>query len=220
LEQEVSRSRFAQEIFDQSNEELKNLSTQYTDLDGLLAASKGLVGSLLTSTKSDTWYLETTVWLLVATCSWLFFRRILYGPTWWLVWLPLKLLWKFSITTLGILGVFSSKEVKVLTDIQLNQTASAMSSGISHIAGEQADYQDQDSTNKANPSEGSEVERVGQIADESEQKEERYRGDGTKLVKSDAPRNPKKRVLNEEPTDMNNQGTPAENEEKKDKDEL
>jgi len=215
LEQEVSRSRFAQEIFDQSNEELKQLSNQYTDLDSLLAASKGLVGSLLTSTKSDTWYLETTVWLLVVTCSWLVFRRLLYGPLWWLVWLPLKLLWKFSITTLGILGVFSSKEVQDLTNTQLNQTTSIMSAvnPEDHIPVEKQTFGAPVNTS----TEGSALEGVGQMVDESKE-EERYRGDGTKLEKTDAPRNPKKRVLNEVPTEMNNQDTIAA--EKKDKDEL
>jgi hypothetical protein len=157
------------------------------------------------------------------TCSWLVFRRILYGPLWWLVWLPLKLLWKFSITTLGILGVFTSGEVKNLTDIQINQTESIMSAGINreqHIPIEEPANQDPNYGTHATSAEGSEIEKVGKIAEQGGEKEERYRGDGTKLVDSDTPRNPKKRVLNEEPTNMNNQDAASEGKETKDKDEL
>lgn len=59
--------------------------------------------------------------------------------------------------------------------------------------------------------EGSESQKVGQMAEESrkdEQKPVKLRGDGTPLVDSDAPRNPKKRMWEEQPA------------EKKEKDEL
>jgi protein transport protein SEC20 len=57
----------------------------------MLASSKDLLGTLLRSQKSDTWYLQTAFYMLATTLGWLLFRRLLYGPMWWLVWLPLRL---------------------------------------------------------------------------------------------------------------------------------
>lgn len=77
---ELQRSRFAQETFDQSTETLKELGEKYTDLSGVLGKSRELLGTLLRSQKSDTWYLETAFYILLATLSWLIFRRLLFGP--------------------------------------------------------------------------------------------------------------------------------------------
>ncbi|OAA61185.1 protein transport membrane glycoprotein [Niveomyces insectorum RCEF 264] len=54
------------------------------------AAARGLVRGLVVAHKSDTWYLQTALYLLVATAAWLLFRRLLYGPLWLLVWWPLR----------------------------------------------------------------------------------------------------------------------------------
>jgi protein transport protein SEC20 len=74
----------------------------------MLSSSRNLLGTLLRSQKSDTWYLETAFYVLLSTIIWLIFRRIFYGPLWWLVWLPLKLsiriLWGILIAT-GLAGV-------------------------------------------------------------------------------------------------------------------
>ncbi|KAK0838656.1 Protein transport protein sec20 [Friedmanniomyces endolithicus] len=80
LSTELSRSRFAQETFDQSTAALSDLGEHYTDLESILSNSKNLLGTLLRSQKSDTWYLETAFYILIVTLAWLFFRRILYGP--------------------------------------------------------------------------------------------------------------------------------------------
>lgn len=80
LSTELSRSRFAQETFDQSTAALADLGEKYTDLNTILSKSRDLLGTLLKSQKSDTWYLETAFWILLTTICWLFFRRILYGP--------------------------------------------------------------------------------------------------------------------------------------------
>ena len=61
MKDELSRSRFAQETLEQTNAALQDLGEQYSDLNTLLANSKNLVSTLLKSTKSDTWYLETTL---------------------------------------------------------------------------------------------------------------------------------------------------------------
>lgn len=92
LTSELSRSRFAQETLDQSTAALADLGDRYGDLDSLLANSKSLLGTLVRSQKSDTWYLETAFYILVATICWLIFRRLIYGPAWWFIWLPLKYL--------------------------------------------------------------------------------------------------------------------------------
>lgn len=80
LSTELSRSRFAQETFDESTAALKELGDKYSDLDTVLSKSRELLGTLLRSQKSDTWYLETAFYILVATLAWLIFRRILFGP--------------------------------------------------------------------------------------------------------------------------------------------
>ncbi|KAF2857419.1 hypothetical protein K470DRAFT_260824, partial [Piedraia hortae CBS 480.64] len=80
LSTELSRSRFAQETFEESSAALQQLGDTYTDLSSALDKSKDILSTLLRSQKSDTWYLETAFYILLATLCWLFFRRILYGP--------------------------------------------------------------------------------------------------------------------------------------------
>lgn len=92
---------------DESTAALNSLTDSHTTLDTLLSSSRTLASSLLRSQKSDTWYLETAFYLLLATIAWLFFRRILYGPTWWLIYLPLKLTFKtlFAVgSAVGLVG--------------------------------------------------------------------------------------------------------------------
>ncbi|EFR03637.1 Sec20 domain-containing protein [Nannizzia gypsea CBS 118893] len=102
MQAELSRSQFAQEALEQSNKALSSLSESYTNLDTLLASSKSLVSSLVRSQKSDTWYLETAFYILIGTISWLIFRRWLYGPLWWIVWLPLKIAARITFTIFGV----------------------------------------------------------------------------------------------------------------------
>ncbi|OAQ98197.1 hypothetical protein LLEC1_02302 [Akanthomyces lecanii] len=58
----------------------------------MLGKSRELLGTLLRSQKSDTWYLQTAFYMLAVTGAWLVFRRLLYGPVWWLVLFPLRIL--------------------------------------------------------------------------------------------------------------------------------
>lgn len=108
LTSELSRSRFAQETLDASNRALEELNTRYGDLNDMLKASRGLVSTLLRSNKSDTWYLETSMYILLATLAWLVFRRLLYGPMWWIIWLPLrnmlKVIWFFGGAAVGLIN--------------------------------------------------------------------------------------------------------------------
>ena len=93
LQSSVDQSQFASETLATSTAALASLSENYSSLDTVLASSRSLVSSLVRSQKSDTWYLETAFWLCVGTLGWLIFRRWIYGPMWWLVWLPLKWMW-------------------------------------------------------------------------------------------------------------------------------
>lgn len=102
MQGELSRSRFAQETLEQSTAALADLGEKYSDLNTLLANSRTLVTTLLKSTKSDTWYLETTFYILTTTIVWLIFRRWLYGPlTWFLIW-PLKLFFRIVFGVVGL----------------------------------------------------------------------------------------------------------------------
>ncbi|OJD10627.1 hypothetical protein AJ78_08411 [Emergomyces pasteurianus Ep9510] len=105
MQAELSRSQFAQETLEQSTAALSSLSESYNALDTLLASSRSLVTSLLRSQKSDTWYLETAFYILVGTIIWLVFRRILYGPLWWILWMPLKLMVRMTFAVLGGMGL-------------------------------------------------------------------------------------------------------------------
>ncbi|KAF2756737.1 Sec20 domain-containing protein [Pseudovirgaria hyperparasitica] len=107
MRSELSRSRFAQETLEESTAALQDLGERYGSLDDLLSTSKNLVVTLLKSQKSDTWYLETALYILITTIVWLVFRRFLYGPLWWFVWLPVKLVYKvfyFGGSSLGLVG--------------------------------------------------------------------------------------------------------------------
>jgi protein transport protein SEC20 len=99
---ELSRSQFAHDTLKESTAALAQLSETYSTLDTMLSRSRNLLGTLLTSQKSDTWYLETAFYILLATIAWLLWRRLLYGPTWWLIWFPLKMFFK------GWMGVFTA----------------------------------------------------------------------------------------------------------------
>jgi len=131
LSTELSRSRFAQETFDESTAALAQLGEDYSNLDTLLSSSKNLLGTLLRSQKSDTWYLETAFYILLTTLCWLFFRRILYGP---FVKLPLFfwkvglffvnwILWKPLFAVLSAVGIVSSGSTAAAGTTGLSRTA-------------------------------------------------------------------------------------------------
>ncbi|KAK4039253.1 hypothetical protein C8A01DRAFT_16726 [Parachaetomium inaequale] len=93
---ELAKSAFASQTLAESSAALAELQRSYEGLDGLLTRSRDLVGTLLSAQKSDTWYLQTALRLLLGTLAWLVFRRFLYGPLWWVVWLPLRTGWRVT----------------------------------------------------------------------------------------------------------------------------
>ncbi|KAH9908686.1 Sec20-domain-containing protein [Xylariomycetidae sp. FL2044] len=106
---ELAKSEFAHSALRESTAALATLSDRYSSLDSLLAGSRALLGTLLRSQKSDTWYLQSAFYLLVATLGWLVWRRLLWGPTWWLVWLPLKLAFRGALGVTGLVLGSSSE---------------------------------------------------------------------------------------------------------------
>lgn len=100
----LQQSQFAQQTLDESQEALKGLAENYGGTGDLLKSSKGLVSTLVRSQKSDTWFLMSSVYILCATLAWLVFRRLLYGPMWWLVWQPLKLIWYVTFSSVGAIA--------------------------------------------------------------------------------------------------------------------
>jgi protein transport protein SEC20 len=111
---ELSRSQFAHDILNESTLALKELGETYSVLDTMLSSSKNLLGTLLRSQKSDTWYLETAFYVLSVTIAWLLFRRLLYGPLWWLLWFPLRIFFGSLIgvlTGIGLIGGGAADEI-------------------------------------------------------------------------------------------------------------
>ncbi len=134
---ELERSRFAQETLENSTKDLATLSESYNNLDTLLSSSRSLVSSLIYSQKSDTWYLESAFYILVLTIGWLFFRRILYGPGWWLLYLPTKWLWRLSLFSVQLLvGTLSAAAGAVGAknqSIALSHSSASISTSLAQI---------------------------------------------------------------------------------------
>ena len=215
MQSELSRSRFAQETLEQSTAALADLGEHYTNLTTLLANSRSLLSSLVKSQKSDTWYLETAFYILVTTIIWLVFRRFLYGPLWWFVWLPLKLGYRVLFAAFAAVGITSSvKSVSSQgTSLIVKPSATGKPPPLNIMSGQQPPAIRVGGGGhgaKHDPSqEGSLSQQVGQMAEESQgqqqqhqgeeaKKEQVVRGDGQPLVDSDKPRNPKKRMWDED----------------------
>lgn len=195
---EVERSQFAAEVLAQSTRELEQLNTSYTDLDALLKTSKGLVSQLMRTRKSDTWYLTMARGFLLVVLGWLVWRRLLWGPTWWVLWLPMRILYATLMAMMAPLrmGRGAVKSGAVTSGLKVMPSASERPSpvvaggGARHIpvgrgGGGQPRAQD--------PSkDGSLSQKIGKMV---EQAEKVVRGDGVELEDSDEPRNPKKRVM-------------------------
>lgn len=232
MQNELSRSRFAQETLEQSTAALADLGERYSDLNSLLANSRTLVTTLLKSTKSDTWYLETTFYILITTIIWLIFRRWLYGPlTWFLIW-PLKLVFRIVFGIFGLSGAATAaKSTAVVSSSSLIVKPSATGAIPRHsvdpnapppqnyirVGGGGRGYYNGDPSPPQSLS-----QEVGKMAEQAQQQQQQQqqeedvhpqlrqnrqqpddegpvvRGDGTVLKESDKPRNPKKKMWEED----------------------
>lgn len=90
MSQELEKSAFAASTLAESSEALKELSTRYNAFDDVLSRSKDLVRDLVQKNKSDRWYYETAIRVLIGTMVWILFRRIFYGPLWLIFGVPIK----------------------------------------------------------------------------------------------------------------------------------
>ncbi|UKZ55027.1 hypothetical protein TrVGV298_008843 [Trichoderma virens] len=158
---ELTKSEFARQTLTESSAALKKLDDSYTSLDGMLASSRDLLGTLLKSQKSDTWYLQTTLYMLMVTAAWLVFRRLLYGPLWWLVWLPLRILFgvgtKAGSAVMHSRGPGQSGKAGVVIDNEIRVDGLPDESLPTAVVGRES---------KAAEAEGeSMVEKVGKIVD-------------------------------------------------------
>jgi len=102
LASELSRSQFATETLSQSTQALKELSNRYSTFDDMLLKSRKLITDLVRKNKSDAWYYEMAIKIMVITLVWLVIRRFFYGPFYLFIWLPLKLCW-WALTFCGYL---------------------------------------------------------------------------------------------------------------------
>ncbi|KAJ5555622.1 hypothetical protein N7535_008056 [Penicillium sp. DV-2018c] len=198
MQAELSRSQFAQSTLEQSSAAISSLSESYSSLDTLLSSSRSLANSLLRSQKSDTWYLETALYILIGTISWLLFRRIFYGPLWWLVWQPLKLIARFASVALGVASLSNtavqSASGSLSSDVSaaLHQTATAAMAATgssSSTAWEQEAYASVD-TDRI-------MDKIGKMAEQA--KQHGVDLDDITVDESakdeELPRNPKKRMF-------------------------
>jgi protein transport protein SEC20 len=224
MQAELSRSQFAHDTLKESTAALAQLSETYSTLDTLLSSSRNLLGTLLKSQKSDTWYLETAFYVLAITIGWLIFRRFIYGPAWWFIWLPLKMFykaWMGVFTAVGLRssrdGVFTSNAVVGTTEIPGMSTSIIYSSATG--SPERAPPR---GSEPADRGDDSIVEEVGKMIDDAQQAgsveahndDSSSNGQTAEGAQHGFPenRNPKKRMW-EEPVE-------AQKEEQRKKDEL
>ncbi|KAL2199295.1 hypothetical protein P885DRAFT_58686 [Corynascus similis CBS 632.67] len=198
---EVAKSGFAAQTLAESTAALAELQRGYEGLDGLLARSRDLLGDLARAQKTDTWYLQNALRLLLATLAWLVFRRFLYGPLWWLVWLPLRTGWRVTSSGVGYLGGSSggaTMEVVLPGEGERGKTAMV---GVGEegavptvsVGGQETDGAEREEVNE----DGSMVEKVGRLVEDTlNRRDEEEANKTTEDELEDRP-NPKKRMWEE-----------------------
>lgn len=215
MQAELSRSQFAQQTLgwfpashssviyrcmggltseEQSTAAVSSLSESYTSVDTLLASSRNLLGSLLRSQKSDTWYLETAFYIIVGTIVWLLFRRIFYGPLWWLVWLPVRLIARFTLAVFGAVGI-TSKSVQ--SAASPTGSTAALETAIPTLSRETATYGTEAPTTGEQESDRM-IDRIGKMADGGEETNVQDISPEERKRQEEMPRNPKKRMFEAE----------------------
>ncbi|KAJ9615440.1 Protein transport protein sec20 [Cladophialophora chaetospira] len=214
LEGELSTSQFAQQTLEESQQALNSLATSYAGTTDLLKASRGFVGQLVRSNKSDTWFLKTSFYLLAVTIAWLFYRRIIYGPMMLFIVWPLKLMWWMTFSSFGIL-LGGKSEVSAVSapvpTLSISMPGAAVRSMPTNVGGSQVYFKSMHLPAKGGGARGpppeipqNEVEdrmidKIGRMMENQEgsyvddiSEEERQRQEAE-------PRNPKKRMMEFEP---------------------
>lgn len=161
----LSRSDFAHKTLKESTAALAQLSDSYSSLDTMLSSSRDLLGTLMKSQKSDTWYLETSFYLLVGTIGWLVFRRFLYGPIWlmaWIVRLPLGLIFKGAASVSNVVGHHGGNDAVMVESPEAQPVSAKMNNEDVHTI-----QVEQPVEATEVPSDDSMVEELGRMIDES-----------------------------------------------------
>lgn len=223
MREELNKSQFSRDMLRDSKAALEQLSDTYSNLDTLLSSSKNLLGTLLRSQKSDTWYLETAFYILLVTIGWLVFRRILWWP-FWLFASPLRLAVQASVSIISTL-VSSGKDIGGASLVE-GDTMVPGDAARATIGGSDAptisvggDNTRLSARQTDTPQDESMSEQVGRIIDESQEQDLAENsepiidtGEPEEAVPVEPQKNPKKRMWEEEKE--------AVNEERRTKDEL
>jgi len=210
---ELSRSQFAHDTLKESTAALTQLSETYSTLDTMLSRSRNLLGTLLTSNKSDTWYLETAFYILLATIAWLVWRRLLYGPTWWILWFLPRMFFKGCFGVLTLFGVIGGEKMEIGISSAVEKETVVHSSGTRGpkvtMAGQAAPSIKVGGGGKGRPgpSQGNSPvagenmsEKIGKIIDESGEapaEDENEEGAIDDVMETHGQPNPKKRMWEE-----------------------
>ena len=169
---------------ERSTEALQSLNESYGILDNLLSSSKTLVSTLVSSQKSDTWYLETAFWILVYTIAWLVFRRIFYGPIRYLIYLPARWMLDILLTVLNLAFgiVTASAGGEAVSSESLVVKSSAGSWGTHRFNPNMARPSVPSGAGGQGAKEGKEgdrlVDKVGKMAVETREREEEQKREG------------------------------------------
>ncbi|ODM14258.1 hypothetical protein SI65_10313 [Aspergillus cristatus] len=204
MQAELSRSHFAQQTLEQSTAAISSLSESYTSLDTLLSSSRKLANSLLRSQKSDTWYLETAFYIIVGTIAWLLFRRVLYGPLWWLVWLPFRLMFRTVFAILGTVGITSKavQSSQAADTVTVQQTpALAHETQRAVPEGDAGDTAWEREAAREETDQDRMIDKIGRMVEEGDKQEGTNIDDISpeeRKQQDEIPRNPKKRMYEEE----------------------
>jgi protein transport protein SEC20 len=193
---ELSKSAFASQTLAESTAALAELQKSYEGLDGLLTRSRDLVGTLLTAQKSDTWYLQTALRILLCTLAWLVFRRFLYGPLWWLVWLPLRTGWR---VTRGVSSHVGGKQAgKMEVVVPGEEGASTVVVGVGEEGAVPTVKVGDAREKEAEGDPDSMVEKVGRMVEDTLNRRDEEEANRTGETKMEDQPNPKKRMWEEE----------------------
>jgi len=180
---EAARGDYARRVLAESTAALAELDGHYADLGDVLRRSGRLLGSLYRSEKSDTWYLTTAFWMLVATTAWLVYRRLLSGPLWLLVWLFLRPAARAGGLVVGLVAPAGKGAPSAVVDGTAGRTVmdiggkAVPTAAVGGKGATEAEPEDPDSL----------VEKIGRILDE----------DARSAAEAEQP-NPKKRMWEEE----------------------
>ncbi|KYK57710.1 Sec20 domain protein [Drechmeria coniospora] len=200
---ELYRSEYAHQTLKESSDALKQLNESYLSLDSMLANSKDLLGTLLRSQKSDTWYLQTAMYMLMVTAAWLIFRRILYGPLWWLAWLPLRIM--FGVGTRAGSAVMQGGSSGRVGEVDVGERPEVLVEGLPNEDLPTMQVAQATDSARGDGDPDSMTEQVGNGVDEANEASTPQPVDG-ESDSHEAPRNTKKRMWEEKETENTGEG--------------